>query len=528
MPKLKRKLYWYSRNYIKMESGGIMYYQLFWNNYKYLPYEKELALKEVDSLLNPDDIFSENDVIYLKLEEENITIKDKLEKLAYFSKITYGEETIIPIQARLEQVKGNYDNNRQATRYSAHGIHEYKGKFNPQVVRSILNLFGMSEGKNVIDPFSGSGTTLLECSLQNINAIGLDINPLAVFIANAKQLAINTPAENISKVGMEIIECFHTRRSAYEIPINLTKREEYLLKWFPEETFIDIEVLRNIISEMAGPLKNIFYCLLSNLIRDYSLQEPADLRIRRRKSPFPEELLIQVFEKNINKFSCNIKASQEVTGMNIKRNRAINFDSRLLDKEEGVLDYNYFHAGITSPPYATALPYIDTQRLSLVWLGLVPPNEINVLEGHLIGSREFKNAIKKEWQVKLLSNESNIPIPLFDLCTELQDSLGETDGFRRQAVPLLLYRYFADMQLMFKNLLPYFKSNAPYALIVGHNHTTLGGKKFDINTPELLVDIAKNVGWIHQESMELQTYQRYGIHHKNAVKNETLIIFRKP
>ncbi len=504
-----------------------MHYRLFWNNYKYFPYEKELALKEVEALLNPQEIYSENEVINIELSE-TVSANEKLKKLTYFSMVESENETIIPSQVRVEQTAGNSTNNRQATRYSAHGIHEYKGKFNPQVVKSLLNIFNVDENSNVIDPFSGSGTTLLECSLQNINAIGLDINPLAVFIANAKQIAISNPAEKIAEVGNQIIRDFHQSNKIFELPINLTEREEYLLKWFPEETFFEIEFLRKSINHNAGPLKNIFLVLLSNLIREYSLQEPADLRIRRRKSPFPEELLIDAYEISINKFVNNIRASQETTGLKVKKNKAINFDSRNLEAQEGVLDLNYFDAGITSPPYATALPYIDTQRLSLVWLGLIPPNEIMPLEGNLIGSREFKNAVKKEWQEKMLSNVSQIPESLFMYCNTLQNALSESDGFRRQAVPVLLYRYLADMMLMFKNLLPYFKKNAPYALIVGHNHTTLGGKRFDINTPKLLVEIAVAVGWIHDESVELQTYKRYGIHHKNAVNNETLIILRKP
>nr|ABM69265.1 M2.BmrI [Priestia megaterium] len=504
-----------------------MHCQLYWNNYKYLPYEKELALKEVEALLNPLEIYSENNVLHIILEDED-SVKEKLDKLTYFACIETENETIVPKQVKLEQVEGNPVNNRQATRYSAHGIHEYKGKFNPQVVKSILNLFNIDENSNVIDPFSGSGTTILECSLQNIHAVGLDINPLAIFIANAKQVAISTPAEEIALIGNNIVEAFYQKIANFEIPPELTEREEYLLKWFPKDFFCEIEALREIISNIAGPLKNIFYVLLSNHIREYSLQEPADLRIRRRKSPFPEEALINVFNASINKFVRNMKSSQEIIGLNVARNRAINCDSRSLNLQEGILDFNYFDAGITSPPYATALPYIDTQRLSLVWLGLIPPGEIMTLEGRLIGSREFKNAIKKEWQEKIVTNTSQIPTPLHEYCLELQNSLSETDGFRRQAVPLLLYRYLADMQSMFRNLLPYFKSNAPYALIVGHNHTTLGGKRFDIDTPRFLVEIAIHVGWIHEDSMELQTYQRYGINHKNAVKNETLIILRKP
>ena len=125
-------------------------------------------------------------------------------------------------------------------------------------------------------------------------------------------------------------------------------------------------------------------------------------------------------------------------------------------------------------------------------------------------------------------NEENLPDSLYDLCLELQNALSDTDGFRRQVVPSLLYRYFADMQLMFRNTYPLMKSNAPFALIVGHNHTTLGGKRFDIDTPKYLVELALNTGWKLDQVIPLQTYQRYDLHQKNSVTAETLIILKKP
>ena len=40
-------------------------------------------------------------------------------------------------------------------RYSTHGIHEYKGKFNPQIVHAIANIFGVQRGHKVLDPLTG-------------------------------------------------------------------------------------------------------------------------------------------------------------------------------------------------------------------------------------------------------------------------------------------------------------------------------------------------------------------------------------
>jgi site-specific DNA-methyltransferase (cytosine-N4-specific) len=104
---------------------------------------------------------------------------------------------------------------------------------------------------------------------------------------------------------------------------------------------------------------------------------------------------------------------------------------------------------------------------------------------------------------------------------------GPNDGFRRKAVPQLLYRYFSAMLNSFKAVRKLVKPRGQFALIVGHNHTVLGGVRFDINTPQHLANLATAGGWHIDELVPLQTYQRYfGYHVSNAIEAETLILLR--
>jgi DNA modification methylase len=66
-----------------------------------------------------------------------------------------------------------------------HGIHPYKGKFIPQLVEYFLKR-NFNVGDIVLDPFMGSGTTLVQCMEMGINSIGIDISPFNCLIAEVK------------------------------------------------------------------------------------------------------------------------------------------------------------------------------------------------------------------------------------------------------------------------------------------------------------------------------------------------------
>lgn len=493
---------------------------LTWHNYKYFPYEKDLAVREISTLLGASSVNLSN----LGAMVEACSTPSNASRLVYFSSF---EDSLTgqhqaTRQALLERVNGNGPN-RQSTRYSAHGLHEYKGKFNPQIAKALLNIFDVQEGQWALDPFCGSGTSLVEAAHLGVNSIGTDINPLAVYLANAKVLALSVPAKMLEQASKQALAAIGKIRKR---AVRQDVRREYLESWFPAENLDDIEALRLVLQEQGSDESRILLAVASNLLRDYSLQEPGDLRIRRRISPFPTKAYLVAYEEAVAAFVQKLAASQDVLGLIRPQSRACLMDCRQSLASTKEIVPAGFDAALTSPPYATALPYIDTQRLSLVWLDLLKPSEILALEARLVGSREIRGSSKAELLSALEANNAELPVDEAELCVKLQKTLTEQDGFRRQAVPRLLYRYFADMADSFASVRKVMKPGARYGLIVGGNHTVLGGQRFDINTPRHLAHLAVSRGWRHLETVELQTYKRYGLHSKNASTTEALVILQ--
>ena len=489
--------------------------ELLWHAYKYYPYEQDLALREARKLLTPDNLHVHSTHVEIA-GDHSITAA---ERLVYFSGIRSGTQVTPTTQRELEASNGS--GARQNTRYSAHGLHEYKGKFNPQIAKFMLNFFEVSQGDRALDPFCGSGTSLIECAHLGVEATGVDINPLAVFIANAKLLSLKLSAERILE---EALSCVKRARSSRQTPKVEDERGVYLASWFDADQLVNIERLQAAILMHAEESRDVLLALASNLLRDYSLQEPQDLRIRRRKSPYPEVGFLDAFEHAARAYTGKLSHSQSVLRRDHPASRALLSDSSTPLNQ---LSDQVFDVALTSPPYATALPYIDTQRLSLVWLRLLEPAELLQLESELVGSREMRGKRGKiEALAGMEENRARLPGDQWEYCRALQAAIGPSDGFRRRMVPTLLYRYFSGMAQSFQSVRKVMRAGGMYGLVVGGNHTVLGGERFDIATPDHLASLAMQAGWKHCESIPLQTYQRFGLHSTNATTTETLVILQ--
>ncbi|MBQ8968761.1 MAG: hypothetical protein IJ064_03380 [Bacteroidaceae bacterium] len=487
---------------------------LFWQSYRLFPYEKVLGRREVEALLQPIEIVEDRG----SLTAKGCRRPELAEDLVYFSAYAIDGVTAYTRQYEREGTTSK----KQNTRYFSHGIHEYKGKFNPQIVRAIMNICQCNRGVQIIDPFCGSGTSLLEAELQGIRAYGVDVNPMATFIANIKTHAIFSREKiiqfDIDKFADEV------KHSAENIVLSDDARTNYLRKWFRQDYLPYIEAWkREAENQEDKTLRGLLLLALSNILREYSEQEPSDLRIRRRNTPYPtipmEEAAQNSFLKSqscINQFLAKVDAESlhepQIINRNIK-----DIQADMLPK---------FDLAVTSPPYATALPYIDTQRLSIVWLGLDIPGNIRGLECSLIGSRELMSKGERDKLFSCMShNTDNLSSTTISLCKELQMALTPADGFRKQYTPLLLYKYFAEMAQMFENVYRLLREGGYYCLVVGYNKTTIGGYKI-IDTPRLLAEEAKAKGFLLQEIIPLETYQRYGLHAQQAITSEALIILR--
>lgn len=525
---------------------------LHWNSYHYMPYERRLAALEVTRLLKT--IPTPTDAGFMvNCQVDGSTAR----RFTYFAQVCTSGKCVIPDQARLEASlprKGKINGNdaipralRQATRYSAHGLHEYRGKFNPQVVRAALNILDLHTDSLILDPFGGSGTVLLEAAHIGCDAFGTDLHRLAVEIANAKVTAYHWPrgelqavADRLTKTLDQFIErpdekdtlrdrLAHFLKSPLE---DLLPNVPYLREWFPELVLRQLAlILKSIDEQVPAGLRPVFRVIVSDIVRDVSWQEPADLRIRRRQDPAENYPALTLFRESMRKKIATICAPPAPTESDRKQ-VAVAADTRDEAKYKAQFRKAWGNrladVVISSPPYATALPYIDIHRLSLCLLGLISNSEIRDAERSLIGNREVSDRERRSMEDELRKNLAELPRGCIDLCRQLLDAAARPgNGFRRRNTPSLLYKYLLDMKLAMKSVAGVMKKDAPLVFVVGPNRCSLGGKDFVIDTPSLLMEIGQAVGFRFEESLPLDAYQRYDLHQQNSIREETMFILRR-
>jgi SAM-dependent methyltransferase len=524
-----------------------------WRNYRYFPYERTLAYKELRALAKRRP-YRKQDGLIVELPSD---WREIASRTTYFSRVTAETgESLVPNQTLLELASYQQRNAvsgpeksvvaRQSTRYSAHGLHEYKGKFNPQIVHVIGNMLALGRGDWVLDPFCGCGTTLLESAHNGWNAVGIDLNPLGVLITRAKieSMKVELPVLNeaLRDLGYALAKGSEYVRNAGKLHHQVAdgtgysvlgeESMHYLSNWFPQDILDQLfQILRAIDQLDSAQARIIFRVVLSDMFREVSLQDPSDLRIRRRKSPIGIADVAVAYLETLKRRVRNIGAARAVVKDAESFQEAILGDSRassiLVASDPSLPSGLKFKAAITSPPYATALPYIDTQRLSLILLGLTKPSELSLTEKSLVGSREISDRERAQLERELAENPADLPPLCINLCRELLISLdNRTDGFRRRNVPALVYKYFCDMSLVLAQVRKLIHEDGAFALVVGRNRTRLGGRDLVIDTPHMLLALAKKLGYRTAMFQELDTYQRFDLHRSNSITSEALLILR--
>ena len=438
-------------------------------------------------------------------------------------------------QAILENGMASTQSFRRDPKYVTHGLHSYKGKFYPQLAKGLLNLRTLPHGSIILDPFCGSGTTLLEGYLNGFTSLGCDINPLAAKIARAKNNILDEEPDIISEIVSNMLQ--RLDRAPDVIPDELEQFApaclEEIQKWFAIPVARKLNwLLRTIRATSAGVIRDFLEVILSSIIRDVSQQAPTDLRIRYRSVLLEDADVFGIFREKLETQYYRIERFWKIRGYSpnpFYQSRIVSGDNRIRETFDSLgLHDDMVDVVLTSPPYAMALPYIDTDRLSLLTLLGINSNGRRSIEQSLIGSREIPGRVKKSVEEEFLSTNL-LPNTCQCFVRNIHERLlrSANAGFRKRNMPALIYRFLSDIDAVFIQLHRLCKAGGEVLLVIGDSKITIDNETIRIPTTELVQAVAESRGFAPIEQINISVTTENFVHIRNAITNNAVLRLRK-
>ena len=270
-----------------------------------------------------------------------------------------------------------------------HNIHPYPAKFPSFVAEKYIG----SNFKTILDPFCGSGTTVLEATRNNIKAFGFDCNPISTLISKSKLL----------KLSAKTIETQITLVNKYFLePEKLSKKNlsDFNGKehWFTLDVQIEIEIIKEFIDNQNNEKLQILYkTILSSLTNKYSNQD-SETRYVSVEKKFKKWSLVNEFKSKVLKYLA-VYSYIKIPNDNYQNIHTLDLVNDFLP-----IDNNSIDLVITSPPYANTMDYYlyHKQRMNILDFDFKKVQKAEIGSRHEYSSKkENKKKWYKDFQITL-------------------------------------------------------------------------------------------------------------------------------
>ena len=415
----------------------------------------------------------------------------------------------------------------KSTEYT-HGMHVYPAKFVPQIPRWAFRYAAVAQGKVVLDPFCGSGTTLVEARISGLNSYGIDMDPLARLLSRVKStpLYMERP-EFLYQAAQNLLGQIKKDRSKVKLDSQSDVNLHYNWKfWFSIETMQELIRIKRNIRSFEPPaistesdweqISEFFLCCLSSIIKRVSYLADEQIKVRlsheKLKKGVPKPLF--AFRQALNKHVPNMIRFTQMCSRFTTFANVIGEDARKIPLENKSVDLI-----VTSPPYLNAMDYPFAHKHNLFILDLLKPGQYRPHSRRYIGVSE-RVLLKKMFDAKHSCGD-----PVIDQYIDRIYS-GGSDVDKNRAY--IVWEYFTDMKSVLAECFRVLESGSHMVIFVGDNRI----RKQYVPTHEILNHIASQTGF------EVETFFYHQMKNKilgvgrnvtgGEIQREMATVLRKP
>lgn len=357
------------------------------------------------------------------------------------------------------------------TNYLTHSFFPYPARFIPQIPRYFIRTYMKNEGI-ILDPFCGSGTTLVESKLSGYDSYGIEINPLGKLLSEVKTTPLDATMLNISRKKLfHDLENFKGEPFIPEFP-----NRDY---WFTQSSQRDLGVIKRCIDEITDTKIQKFYLVcLASIIKKCSNSDPQQVKpaiTKRMKKNLPTSNPIKSFQEKVLDYTEKLAAFYSfIEHISLKSTKSSIIGSNAQNIE---LPKNSVHLIITSPPFLNAHDYFRSTKFEIFWTGISDVQTLTTLDKKLIGRERVSKSDANELH---LLNSSGL-----EQIDDVIEFIFKKDSVRSY----IMYKYFSEMKKTFQEFKRVLNPSGRFCITIGDNVV----RKTPINTHELIIALAKNV-----------------------------------
>lgn len=348
-----------------------------------------------------------------------------------------------------------------------HCFFKYPCKFIPEIPRWAIRRYNSGDTTVVYDPFSGSGTTLVESAICGYPSFGSEIDKTAKLITKVKSTKLNSiQIQKLDKYFSKLVALANDSDAQTTIPVM-----DNITHWFSEDAINKLGRIKKGIDGISDKdIRDFFTVCFASIIKKVSFSDDISpkpyVSTKIKKSP-PDAIkefssFYERYKDCIVEFSSIDSVSPQI----------------LPGGAFGLQERNRFTLAITSPPYINAFDYARSMRLENLWLGFETEESIRKGKKDYVGTESIKN----------YSNFSHSDFMQDSpLLIQYLESIHKTD-VKRAAV---VNKFFCDMKTNLLLTYNSLKEGGHYIIVIGNSEI----RKTEIRSWEVIKEIAVNIGY---------------------------------
>ena len=322
-----------------------------------------------------------------------------------------------------------------------HGWFKYREGYSHTLIRELLTRSGIRSDEYVLDPFCGSGTTVVEAALNGYSGLGIDVNPMSAFLAQVK---CRSYTETEIALLRDTIRQLEQQLKQAEASGEYLKKYEEVKKFFQESHYERLLAIRQVIDTQKERLGEKQYelllCAYICIIEEVSdrKRDGNGLKTQVSKVTDVEQCYLDKLKemvRNIENHRISDNVVSAVTyGNAMHLSEVVETYARQMNRTLGAIMY--------SPPYANSFDYFESYKMEVILADYAQDmKDIGRYRQQAVESfvgRAGQRAEVRDF-VRWMSEEIEAAIP------EKEARTGKRDA-RTRKVPGMIKGYFTDME----------------------------------------------------------------------------------